>query len=94
MSPQLTDFLNRYGYLISIIVFVVIFYLTLILPQRRRQKRNKQLIEGLKVGDKVITIGGIFGTIKRIHKDRFLITVGSQSDVEFTKNAVTGKMTE
>ena len=94
MSPQLTDFLNRYGYFIWIIVFVVIFYLTLILPQRRRQKRHKQLTEGLKVGDKVITIGGIFGTIKRIYEDRFLITVGSQSDVEFTKNAVMRKMTE
>lgn len=94
MSPQLTDFLNRYGYFIWIIVFVVIFYLTLILPQRRRQKRHKQLTKGLKVGDKVITIGGIFGTIKRIYEDRFLITVGQQSDVEFTKNAVTRKMTE
>lgn len=94
MSSQLTDFLNRYGYFIWIIVFVVIFYLTLILPQRRRQKRHKQLTKGLKVGDKVITIGGIFGTIKRIYEDRFLITVGPQSDVEFTKNAVTRKMTE
>jgi len=94
MSPQLTDFLNRYGYFIWIIVFVVIFYLTLILPQRRRQKRHKQLTEGLKVGDKVITIGGIFGTIKRIYEDRFLITVGAQADVEFTKNAVIRKMTE
>lgn len=94
MSSQLTDFLNRYGYFIWIIVFVVIFYLTLILPQRRRQKRHKQLTEGLKVGDKVITIGGIFGTIKRIYEDRFLITVGAQADVEFTKNAVIRKTTE
>ncbi len=94
MSSQLTDFLNRYGYFVWIIIFVAIFYLTLILPQQRRQKRHKRLIEGLKVGDKVITIGGIFGTIKRIHEDRFLITVGPQSDIEFTKNAVIRKMTE
>lgn len=94
MSSQLADFLNRYSYFILIIVFVVIFYLTSILPQQRRQKRHKQLIEGLKVGDKVITIGGIFGTIKRIYEDRFLITVGPQSDVEFTKNAVIRKITE
>lgn len=94
MSPQLTDFLNKYGYLIWILIFAAMFYLTLILPQQRRKKRYKKLIESLKVGDKVITIGGIFGTLKRIHEDRFLITVGPQSDIEFTKNAVIRKMTE
>jgi preprotein translocase subunit YajC len=94
MGSQLTDFFNKYGYFIWIIVFVGIFYLTAILPQRRRQKRHKELIDSLKVGDKVTTIGGIFGTIKRIHEDRFLLTVGPRSDIEFTKNAVIGKITE
>jgi len=94
MSDQLVDLLNKYGYWIYIAVFVGIFYFTLILPQRRRQKRQRALIESLNVGDKVITIGGIFGTVKRLLEDKVLITVSPKVDIEFTKNSVIRKMTK
>lgn len=94
MSDQLVDLLNKYGYWIYIAVFVGIFYFTLILPQRRRQKRQRALIESLDVGDKVITIGGIFGTVKRLLEDKVLITVSPKVDIEFTKNSVIRKMTK
>ncbi len=94
MNNQLMDFLNRYGYWIYILIFVAIFYFTLILPQKRRQKRHSKLLESLEVGDKVVTMGGIFGTIKKVFENKILITVAPSVDIEITKNAVGRKLTK
>lgn len=94
MNNQLMDFLNRYGYWIYILIFVAIFYFTLILPQKRRQKRHSKLLESLEVGDKVVTMGGIFGTIKKVFENKILITVAPSIDIEITKNAVGRKLTK
>lgn len=94
MNNQLMDFINRYGYWIYILIFVAIFYFTLILPQKRRQKRHSKLLESLEVGDKVVTVGGIFGTIKKDFENKILITVTPNVDIEFTKNAVIRKISK
>jgi len=94
MNNQLMDFLNRYSYWIYILIFVAIFYFTLILPQKRRQKRHSKLLESLEVGDKVVTMGGIFGTIKKVFENKILITVAPSVDIEIAKNAVGRKLTK
>ncbi len=65
------------GGIISLILFYVaiflIFYFILIWPQRREKKRKEQLISSLKKGDRIITIGGIIGEIKKVGDDFFVI---------------------
>ena len=56
----------------------VIFYFMLIRPQRKKDKEAKKMLENLKVGDRICTIGGIYGTIVRIKDEVLTIEVGEQ----------------
>lgn len=60
-----------------ILIFVV-FYFLLIRPQRKKDKEAKAMLDNLKVGDRICTIGGIYGTIVRIKDDVLTIEVGEQ----------------
>ena len=64
-------------FLPMILIFVV-FYFMLIRPQRKKDKEAKKMLENLKVGDRICTIGGIYGTIVRIKDEVLTIEVGEQ----------------
>ena len=64
--------------LLPMILIFVVFYFLLIRPQRKKDKEAKQMLESLKVGDRICTIGGIYGTIVRIKDDVLTIEVGEQ----------------
>jgi len=70
------------------ILVVGIFYLLIIRPMRTRQKNLENLIGGLKNGDKVITTGGIYGTISGVRDHTFVLKVADQVKMEISKNAV------
>ncbi|MTI70950.1 MAG: preprotein translocase subunit YajC [Firmicutes bacterium] len=59
------------------VAFLVIFYFLLIRPQQKKDKKIKEMRKNLKVGDKITTIGGIIGTIKKINDEQVVIEVGS-----------------
>ena len=59
--------MNEIVTLLPLITVFVIFYLILYLPQRRRQKKHKQYVEALKIGDDVITDSGIYGRVVNIN---------------------------
>lgn len=62
--------------LLPMVLIFVIFYFMLIRPQRKKDKEAKQMLENLKVGDRICTIGGIYGTIVRIKDQVLTIEVG------------------
>ena len=62
--------------LLPMILIFVVFYFMLIRPQRKKDKEAKQMLANLKVGDRICTIGGIYGTIVRIKDDVLTIEVG------------------
>ena len=66
-----------------------IYYVIVILPTRRNQKKAQDMIENLKVGDKVITTGGIYGTIAGLKGDRIQLRIAENVKVEISRNAVT-----
>ena len=66
-----------------------IYYVIVILPTRRNQKKAQETIENLKVGDKVITTGGIYGTIAALKGDRIQLRIAENVKVEMSRNAVT-----
>ena len=61
---------------VPLLAMAVIFYFMLIRPQRKKDKKVKQMLAELKVGDRVTTIGGIHGTIAQIKDDTMVVAVG------------------
>lgn len=62
---------------LPLILLIVLFYFMLIRPQRKRDKETKAMLEALKVGDKVTTIGGICGKISKIKDNYVFIETGN-----------------
>ena len=62
---------------LPLVLIVVVFYFLLIRPQRKKDKEVKNMLANLKVGDRVTTIGGIYGTISAIKDDVITIDVGA-----------------
>ena len=74
------------GQFIPLILIFVIFYFFLIRPQQKKVKEHKAMVEGLKSGDKVITSGGITGTIERlIDNDKIEVEIAENVKVEIVK---------
>ena len=74
------------GQFIPLILIFVIFYFFLIRPQQKKVKEHKSMVEGLKRGDKVITSGGITGTIERvIDNDKVEVEISENVKVEIVK---------
>ena len=79
---------------LPLVVIMGIFYVLLILPAQRRQKKTQEMINALKNGDKVITSGGLFGTIVGIEGDAVQIRIADQVKVKVLRSAVTGLQPE
>ena len=74
------------GQFIPLILIFVIFYFFLIRPQQKKVKDHKVMVEGLKRGDKVITSGGITGTVERlIDNDKVEVEIAENVKVEIVK---------
>ena len=67
------------GSLLPMILIFVVFYFFLIRPQRKKDKQVKDMLANLKVGDRVCTIGGIYGTIVNIKDDTISLAVGKDN---------------
>src|SRR5438034_5059162 len=74
---------------LPLVLILGIFYLIVFLPARRRQKKLQNMIESLKAGDKVVTSGGIYGTIVGFKDDRIQLRIAENVKIELSRNAVT-----
>jgi preprotein translocase subunit YajC len=83
---------------IYLVIFMVllfgIFYFLIIRPQRKRQQEHQELTEGLQPGDRVITIGGIYGRIESVREDSVILKVESGATIRVAKNGIAGKQIE
>ncbi len=75
---------------VPLVIMLGIFYFLLIAPMRKRQKQQEKMIADLKTGDRVVTAGGIYGTIVGIKEDRLALRIADQVKVEVTKSSVSG----
>jgi preprotein translocase subunit YajC len=69
-------------------VIAVAFFLLIVLPQRRRTAAHRALLASLKVGDEVVTIGGILGTIREIDDQRIELEVADGVVITLARNAI------
>ncbi len=73
---------------LPLVLIILVFYLFFIRPQMKKSKEQKRFREGLKKGDKVITIGGLHGKIAEIDETTVTLEVGNQMRLTFEKSAV------
>lgn len=79
--------------LLLLVLMGAVFYFLLIRPQQRRQKAMRQLLETLEVDDEVITIGGMFGTIREIDDDGVILEVANGVEIRFLRSAIARRLT-
>jgi preprotein translocase subunit YajC len=79
---------------VYIILFVGVFYFLAVRPQRRQRRSHQEMLSMLKKGDEVVTIGGMYGTIKELREDYVVIEVANRTRVKFLKRAISQIVSE
>jgi preprotein translocase subunit YajC len=76
--------------LMPFVLVVGIFYFVILLPMKRRQQKVQAFLAALKVGDRIVTSGGLYGTITRLSDASIQVQVANNVRVEVSRNAVVG----
>ena len=79
---------SQWSGIIMMIVIVAIFYFFMIRPHQKRQKEIQKAREALKVGDKVITAGGVYGKLKEIGDVYMIIEIANGVNIQIDKTSV------
>ena len=82
--------LGALGGLLPMLLIIGVFYMLLIRPQQKRQRQLQETIAQLKIGDRVVTTGGIIGIITTVKNGSFLIRSADKSILEIARTAVAG----
>lgn len=76
--------------LLPMLLIIAVFYVLLIRPQQKRQRDLQETIAQLKAGDRIVTTGGVIGTITSVKDTSFLIRSAEKSILEIARSAVAG----
>ena len=75
--------------LVLMVLLIAMIYFMMIRPQRKKEKADKEMRDALRVGDEVITIGGIVGKVEKINEKSVIISTGAgKNKIEFLKSAI------
>jgi len=80
--------------LVSLVLMVAVFYFLLIRPQQRRARSQRELVSELGVGDEVVTVGGMFGTIRAVDDESVSVEVSPGTEIRMLKSAILRKTVE
>lgn len=85
---------SMWGSLIMIVGFVALMYFMLIRPQKKQQKKEKQMRDSIQIGDEIITIGGIYGRVVSLKEDSLVIeSSGDRSKIQIQRSAIGQNLT-
>ncbi|MFO8099747.1 MAG: preprotein translocase subunit YajC [Salinibacter sp.] len=78
-----------FGLFLPLLLIFAVFYFFIYRPQQKRQQEHEEMIENLEQGDKIVTVGGIHGTIQKIEDDSLLAQVDSKGTrLRFDKDSI------
>jgi len=80
--------MQQYGTIIYIVALFALLYFLMIRPQQQRQKKHQEMLKGIKVNDKVVTAGGIYGTVVKVKEDTLILKVADNVRLEVLKSAI------
>lgn len=76
--------------LMPILLIILVFYFLIIRPQQKRQKQLQETIANLKIGDRIVTTGGVIGVITTVRDTSFLIRSADKSILEIARTSIAG----
>jgi preprotein translocase subunit YajC len=81
---------NPLSMLLPFVLIFAVFYFIVIMPAKKQQKKKDAMIAGLKKGDRVVTSGGIHGTVATVEDQSLLLKVAENTKIRISKSAVAG----
>lgn len=84
-SPEMTQMLFSYG---PIVFMVLAFYFMLYKPQKQEQAKRQEMLSNLRIGDKIVTLGGIYGVITKLNDNSLEIKIAENVEIKISKSAV------
>ncbi len=79
---------------LPIILLFVIFYFMLIRPQQTQQKKRKEMLSSLRKGDRVVSIGGIYGMLREVQDDTVVLRIADNVNVKMARGGIDRILTE
>ena len=76
--------------MMPILLIILVFYFLIIRPQQKRQRQLQETISNLKIGDRIVTTGGVIGVITTVRDTSFLIRSADKSILEIARSAIAG----
>ncbi len=76
------------GPLVFLAIATIAWYVLFVFPQQKQARERREVIDSVKIGDEIITYGGIFGVVKEVEDDWFIITIADNVDIKAAKEAV------
>jgi len=76
--------------LLPFVLIFAVFYFIVIMPAKKQQKKKDAMIAGLKKGDRIVTGGGIHGTVATVEDQSLLLKVAENTKIRISKSAVAG----
>ena len=77
--------------LLPIVIFILIFYFMILRPQNKRKKQQDELLNSITRGDSIVTISGVFGTVREVRDDSFMIEIAEGVRIRVLKSAIQTK---
>jgi preprotein translocase subunit YajC len=78
------------GFFLVIIVAFLLLWLIVVRPQRKKQTQQQRMLSDLRVGDEVLTAGGIYGTVSRLDEDQVTVEIAPGTEVRVARRAIAG----
>jgi len=83
--------LGTWGMVIFLVVIFAVMYLLMIRPRQKQQKEHEEMMQELRVGERVIIAGGIYGQIESLSEDTAIIRIESGATMKVARNSILGK---
>lgn len=77
--------------LIFLAGMLILFYVLIVMPQRRRRQTQAQLLQDVEIGDEVMTLGGIFGFVREVEDHHIVLEIAPDTRVRLAKSAITAR---
>ena len=87
---RMNDMMVLANAILPFILMAGIFYFMLWRPQRQQQKKRKEMLDSLKRGDKIITIGGMYGTLTKVSPAKVKVRLAEGVEIDFARTAISG----
>ncbi|MBR4974434.1 MAG: preprotein translocase subunit YajC [Bacteroidales bacterium] len=93
-APAQQGGLGQYSFLIMMLLIFVVMYIFMIRPQQKKQKEIAKFRDSLKKGDKIVTVGGIYGVVAEVKENHLLVEVDNGVKIKVDKTCVVNDITD